>query len=111
MIQTIEGQEVVELRRSTLPLLRLNQLFNLDRQTSLHGEFVVVAGFAGRRIGIVVDELRGQQDVVIKSLGKSLSFVKGIAGAADLGNQKTVLVLDVSSLITDLLRGDTGLNV
>ena len=111
MIQTIEGQEVVELRRSTLPLLRLNQLFNLDGQTSSHGEFVVVAGFAGRRIGIVVEELRGQQDVVIKSLGKSLSFVKGVAGAADLGNQKTVLVLDVSSLITDLLRGDTGLNV
>ncbi len=111
MIQTIEGQEVVELRRSTLPLLRLNQLFNLDGQTSSGGDFVVVAGFAGRRIGIVVEELRGQQDVVIKSLGKALSFVKGIAGAADLGNQKTVLVLDVSSLITDLLRGDTGLNV
>ncbi len=111
MIQTIEGQEVIELRRQTLSLLRLNQLFNLDQKTTSQGEFVVVAGFAGRRIGIVVEALRGQQDVVIKSLGKSLSFVKGIAGAADLGNQKTVLVLDVGSLITDLLRGDSGLHV
>ncbi len=106
MIQTIEGQEVIELRRQTLPLLRLNKLFSLDENTSTLGEFVVVAGFAGRRIGIVVEELRGQQDVVIKSLGRALSFVKGVAGAADLGNQKTVLVLDVSSLITDSLRGD-----
>jgi two-component system chemotaxis sensor kinase CheA len=111
MIQTIEGREVIELRRQTLPLLRLNRFFSLDEQTTSRGEFVVVAGFAGRRIGIVVEELRGQQDVVIKSLGRSLSFVKGIAGAADLGNQKTVLVLDVSSLITDALRGDTSLHV
>jgi two-component system chemotaxis sensor kinase CheA len=111
MVQTIEGQEVIELRRQTLPLLRLNKLFNLDENTSTLGEFVVVAGFAGRRIGIVVEELRGQQDVVIKSLGRALSFVKGVAGAADLGNQRTVLVLDVSSLITDSLRGDTSLHV
>lgn len=111
MVKTIEGQDVVELRRQTLPLLRLNQLFNLDKTTTALGEFVVVAGFAGRRIGIVVEELRGQQDVVIKSLGRSLSFVKGVAGAADLGNQKTVLVLDVSSLIADSLRGDTNLHV
>lgn len=111
MVQTIEGQEVIELRHQTLPLLRLNKLFNLDEDTTTLGEFVVVAGFAGRRIGIVVEELRGQQDVVIKSLGRALSFVKGIAGAADLGNQRTVLVLDVSSLITDSLRGDTSPHV
>ncbi len=111
MIQTIEGQEVIELRNQTLPLLRLNQLFALDETTSTAGEFVVVVGFSDRRLGIVVDELRGQQDVVIKSLGQALSFVKGVAGAADLGNQRTVLVLDVSSLINDTLRGDGSLNV
>ncbi|WP_020675812.1 chemotaxis protein CheA [Geopsychrobacter electrodiphilus] len=111
MIKTIDGQEVIELRQQTLPLLRLNRLFGLDQETSKQGAFIVVTGFADRRIGIVVEELRGQQDVVIKSLGKSLSFVKGIAGAADLGNQKTVLVLDVSSLITDSLRGDGSTHV
>jgi len=111
MIKTVEGQEVIELRQQTLPLLRLNKQFRLDQTTSKLGSFVVVAGFAGRRIGIVVEELRGQQDVVIKSLGKALSFVKGVAGAADLGNQKTVLVLDVSSLITDSSRGDASIHV
>ena len=62
-------------------------------------------------MGIVVDELRGQQDVVIKSLGKALDFVKGIAGAADLGNQKTILVLDVSGLIGETLQREGGLGV
>lgn len=111
MIQTIEGQEVIELRRQTLPLLRLTEFFGLDAGGSSDGEYVVVTGLADRRIGIVVDELRGQQDVVIKSLGHALSFVRGVAGAADLGNQKTVLVLDVSSLMGDSLRGEGGLNV
>ena len=74
------------------------------------GQFIVVAGFADKRMGIVVDELRGQQDVVIKSLGKALAFVKGIAGAADLGNQKTILVLDLGSLISETLQleGEIG---
>lgn len=111
MIQTIEGQEVIELRRQTLPLLRLTEFFGLDAGGSTEGGYVVVCGLADRRIGIVVDQLRGQQDVVIKSLGRALSFVRGIAGAADLGNQKTVLVLDVSSLVGDTLRGEGSLNV
>ncbi len=111
MIQTIEGQEVMELRGQTLPLLRLNRIFGMEEAGDSSECFVVVAGLADRRIGILVDELRGQQDVVIKSLGRALSFVKGVAGAADLGNQKTVLVLDVSSLIGDSLRGEGGRNV
>jgi two-component system chemotaxis sensor kinase CheA len=66
---------------------------------------------AEKRIGILVDELIGQQDVVIKSLGKTLSFVRGIAGAADLGNQKTILVLDVGGLMNEALRGELALHV
>jgi len=50
----------------------------------------------------------GQQDVVIKSLGKALAFVKGIAGAAELGNQKTILVLDVAGLMGEALRGESA---
>ncbi len=68
-IQTIEGREVMELRQQTLPLLRIDQLFQLKAETSPKGQFVVVAGFADKRLGIVTDVLRGQQDVVIKSLG------------------------------------------
>ncbi len=111
MLQTIEGREVMELRRQTLSLLRIDELFRLKGAQTAGNKFVVVVGFADKRLGIVVDELRGQQDVVIKSLGKALEFVKGIAGAADLGNQKTILVLDVSGLIGETLQREGGIGV
>lgn len=112
-IRTIERREVMELRQKTLPLLRLTEVFSLPVDEELEGgrSFVVVTGMAEKRIGIMVDELIGQQDVVIKSLGKTLSFVRGIAGAADLGNQKTILVLDVGGLMNEALRGDLALHV
>lgn len=111
VLQTIEGREVMELRQQTLSLLRIDELFRLKGNSPAGNKFVVVVGFADKRMGIVVDELRGQQDVVIKSLGKALSFVKGIAGAADLGNQKTILVLDVGSLIGETLQCEGALDV
>ena len=111
VVQTIEGREVMELRKQTLSLLHIDKLFQLQGDASPDGQFVVVAGFADKRMGIVVDELRGQQDVVIKSLGKALSFVKGIAGAADLGNQKTILVLDIGGLISETLQLEGAVGV
>jgi len=111
-IETIEKREVMELRKSTLPLLRLGEVFELHGGESPAGQcFAAVVGMAEKRLGIVVDELLGQQDVVIKSLGNSLSFVRGIAGAADLGSQKTILVLDVGGLMNEALRGDSVVNV
>ncbi|RME39672.1 MAG: chemotaxis protein CheA, partial [Deltaproteobacteria bacterium] len=108
-IETIEGREVIELRNSTLPLLRIDELFELDgRAERRTRKFVAVVGMAEKRLGLVVDQLAGQQDVVIKSLGSALSFVKGIAGAADLGNQKTILVLDVGGLMSEALRGEVA---
>jgi two-component system chemotaxis sensor kinase CheA len=113
VIQTIEKREVIELRKTTVPLLRLDQAFALSRSAAQNEQrlFVAVVGLAEKRMGFVVDELLGQQDVVIKSLGKVLSFVKGVAGAAELGNQKTILVLDVAGLMTEALRGESLLNV
>lgn len=113
VIRTVEKREVIELRKSTVPLLRLNQVFDLepDVRDDEKRLFVAVVGLAEKRMGFVVDELLGQQDVVIKSLGKALSFVRGIAGAAELGNQKTILVLDVAGLMTEALRGESSLNV
>lgn len=112
-IRTIERREVVELRETTLPLLRLAATFRLSAvvERSDRRSFVVVVGLAEKRMGLVVDELLGQQDVVIKSLGSTLSFVRGISGAADLGNQKTILVLDVGGLMGEALRGDSSLYV
>jgi len=106
-IETIERREVIELRQATLPLLRLGEVFELPgREQKTSRYFVAVVGMAERRLGIVVDELLGQQDVVIKSLGNALAFVRGIAGAADLGSQKTILVLDVGGLMSEALRGE-----
>jgi two-component system chemotaxis sensor kinase CheA len=111
-VRTIERKEVIELRDSTLPLLRLGDVFNLsDRSRGKTRFFVAVVGYADKKVGIVVDELLGQQDVVIKSLGESLAFVRGIAGAADLGNQKTILVLDVGGLMSEALRGESAFYV
>ncbi len=111
-IRTVERREVLELRQTTLPLLRLGEMFQLAQTQKKNARaFVTVVGMAEKKLGIVVDELLGQQDVVIKSIGKSLSFIKGIAGAADLGNQKTILVLDVGGLMTEAVRGDLAFHV
>jgi len=111
-VRTIERREVIELRQSTLPLLRLEDIFKLPVSSRRDGRiFVAVVGLAEKKLGIVVDELLGQQDMVIKSLGNALSFVRGIAGAADLGNQKTILVLDVGGLMSEALRGESAFYV
>jgi len=96
-----------------VPLLRLDRVFSSKAPVDDDNRrlFVVIVGLAEKRMGFVVDELLGQQDVVIKSLGKALSFVKGVAGAAELGNQKTILVLDVAGLMSEALRGESSLNV
>ena len=58
---------------------------------------------ADRRVGFVVDRLIGQQDIVIKALGKSLKKVRGLAGATELGDQRVGLVLDAAALIGEVL--------
>jgi len=63
----------------------------------------VVVGMAQHRVGLVVDELVGQQDIVIKPLGKSLKSVRGFAGATELGDQRVALVLDAAALIEEVL--------
>jgi len=109
-IQTVEGREVVTLRNHTLRLARVSDIFRLDREEKPKSEFdanvlyVIVVGVAQHRLGLVVDELIGQQDIVIKSLGRALSGVPGIAGATELGGQRTVLVVDVPGLVEEMLQ-------
>ncbi len=109
-IRTIERREVMEFRHQnavqTLPLLRLERIFDLRRDTAEAGEslYVVVLELADRRLGLIVDRLHGQQDIVIKSISDVLR-TRGIAGATDLGNQQTILVLDAAALIDEAARG------
>jgi two-component system chemotaxis sensor kinase CheA len=103
-VKMIERREVMSLRGQTLPLARLEKLFRLDRDDSSpapHKQFVVVVGLAQHRIGLLVDELVGQEDIVIKSLGRALASVRGVAGATELGGKKTVLVLDVAQIVEE----------
>jgi two-component system chemotaxis sensor kinase CheA len=104
-IKTIERKEVIQLRENTLPLLRLENFFATPRTTDRPHEFyVVVVGVAEKRMGVVVDDLLGQQDIVIKSLGEAFKRFRGISGAADLGDQRTILVLDIGGMINETMR-------
>ena len=104
-IMTIERKEVVQLRESTLPLLRLEHYFDIHRSDDTPKEFyVVVVGVAEKRLGIAVDDLVCQQDIVIKPLGESFKRFRGVSGAADLGDQRTILVLDIGGIINETMR-------
>jgi two-component system chemotaxis sensor kinase CheA len=102
-VRTLSTREVITLRGSTLPLLRLASFLQLSAEPPPARFFVVVVGLAQERLGIAVDELLGQQDIVVKPLGRPLSGVRGIAGATDLGARRTVLVLDVGAIIEEVV--------
>ncbi len=107
-LRTVEMREVISLRGSTLPLIRLGRFFG-SLASPLPGPlFVVVVGLAQQRLGMAVEGLVGQQDVVVKPLGRALAGVRGISGATDLGNRRTILVLDVASIIEEVVRGEGG---
>ena len=104
-VRTIQGREVITLRGETLAVCDLARLFRFRGPGDRGGRFVVVGAMGNRELGFVVDELIGQEDVIIKSLGKSLASVRGFAGATDLGDQKVALVLDAPALFTEHLDG------
>jgi two-component system chemotaxis sensor kinase CheA len=113
-VRKVEGQEMMTLRGATLPLCRVNELFGFSSTRSpLVRPYAVVVGVGARRLGLVVDELIGQQDIVIKPLGPSLKKVKGFAGATELGDQRVALVLDAPALIEEafLSGGEAPLGV
>jgi len=103
-IGTVEKREVTRLRDSTLPLLRLAEIFGLPRSGEERKMYVVVVGLAEKRLGLLVDSLRGQQEVVIKSVGSVFQNAPGIAGATELGDKRAILVLDVGALIDEATR-------
>lgn len=100
-IKTIEGQEVILLRGEVLPLLRLEKLLDSHvEETTKENLIVVVVEKLGNHFGFVVDELLGQQEVIIKSLdSKMLRSVKGFAGATILGDGTVCLILDIGTLV------------
>lgn len=108
---TVKGKgEVVMFRNNLIPLIRLNSLFvgNGDKHvldTQPWEKLVVVVENQGRTKCILVDELLGQEEVVIKSLGETLKDLKGIAGGAILGDGRVGLILDIAGIF-DIASGD-----
>ncbi|MEJ0007391.1 MAG: chemotaxis protein CheA [Steroidobacteraceae bacterium] len=95
-----EGREVFGFRDEYLPIIRLYKIFDIKpRARALHDGLVVVVEGAGRRVGLFVDDLLGQQQVVIKSLETHYGRVSGISAATILGDGSVALILDVADLI------------
>ncbi|MGI5921712.1 MAG: chemotaxis protein CheW [Syntrophomonadaceae bacterium] len=98
-IKMVQNQEVIVLRGSVLPLFRLATLLEVPDHVSNEEEmYVVVVRRADKQIGLVVDTLIGQQEIVIKSLGKVLGNIPGIAGAIVGGDGNVRLILDITTL-------------
>jgi two-component system chemotaxis sensor kinase CheA len=106
-IQTIEWKEVYYLRGEMLPLLRINEFFNIKADDTGRS-FAVVVGFGERRVALLVDELFGQQEIVIKSLGGYLKKLRGFAGAAEIGKHEVILMLDTESLVAESVVRQKG---
>lgn len=98
-ISKIQEQEVVLYRNATLPILRLGEILNVAGTTRDREELTIVIVKKGsQEVGLVVDSLIGQQEIVIKSLGKYLTGIKTIAGATILGNGSVALIVDPNQL-------------
>lgn len=99
-VYMVEGKSVLRLRNEILTLVRLSDIFKVDSILKNSNElYVVVIGLAASKIGIIVDYLVGQEEVVIKSLGYYLKGTEGIAGATVRGDGKITLIVDVASMM------------
>jgi two-component system chemotaxis sensor kinase CheA len=100
-IRNIHGQEVVLNRDSVLPIIRLSKVLDVEESTAENQEemTIVIVKKGEKYAGFIVDNLIGQQEIVIKTLGKYLSGIRFIAGATILGDGQVALIVDTNSLI------------
>lgn len=98
-IRDIQGQEIILYRGKTIPIIRLNKIMQLNTEKVVDEHVVVVVKKGEKEAGLLVDSLIGQQEIVIKPLGKFLANTKYLSGATILGNGNISLIVDVNSLI------------
>jgi two-component system chemotaxis sensor kinase CheA len=99
-ISTVEGKSVLKLRDEVLPLVNMSDIFKIEKILGLNQYlYVVVLGVGASKVGLIVDGLIGQEEIVIKSLGEYLKGIKGIAGATIRGDGKVTLIVDVAALM------------
>ncbi|MFP4396368.1 MAG: chemotaxis protein CheW [Anaerolineales bacterium] len=108
-ITALGGHDAIHYNERTIPLVRLGDVLGLSPsakgQSATEGRSTVILASAERRIAFLVDSLDGEQEIVVKSLGKQLARVKGIAGATVMGDGEIVLILNVADAIKMALRG------
>jgi len=99
-IYTIQSREVMRVRDSVLPLARMTEIIGRANSTN-HSQtlYAVIVGWADKQIGLLVDSLLGQKEIVIKTLGNYLGDIPGIAGSTILGDGSVILVIDVGQFI------------
>ena len=99
-IKLVQNKEVIHLRGNVIPLIRLNEVLDVESKRSEDENLIVVIVKKGDKMaGLVIDELIGQQEIVIKSLGKYIKQCKFISGATILGDGEIALILDANALI------------
>jgi two-component system chemotaxis sensor kinase CheA len=105
-IHTINGNEVIKKRDTVIPLVSIDDLLyaNYNDENKKIWQYVVVVGLAEKRFGIKVDELLGQKEVVIKSLGSYLGNINGIAGSTIMGDGTVVMIIDINELINKIVE-------
>ncbi|MGN0365251.1 MAG: chemotaxis protein CheW [Suilimivivens sp.] len=99
-IKLVQNSEVISLRGSVIPIIRLSKELDIESSKSPDDNLIVVIVKKGEKLaGLVIDELMGQQEIVIKSLGKYISKCRIISGATILGDGEVALILDANALI------------
>ncbi len=99
-IYTLNQVEVIRIREDVIPLLRLDEALDVpDKKESMKDSYVVIVGVGSQQIGIVVDTLLGQQEVVIKSLGEYLGTIKAISGSTIMGDGSVIMIVDIAELV------------
>ena len=99
-VKTVESKEVINLRGTVIPILRLDEILGCDSQREPEEDMIVVIAKKGDKLaGLVVDNLIGQQEIVIKSMGKYINKCKFISGATILGDGEVALIIDSNALI------------
>jgi two-component system chemotaxis sensor kinase CheA len=99
-IASVGGREVIRLRDSVLPLARLSSVLGDGTDHSTQGwRYIVVIGLAEKRLGVIVNSLLGQKEVVIKSISEYLGAIRGIAGSTILGDGRVIMIVDVGEFM------------
>lgn len=107
-IKTVEKKEVIKFRDSTIPIIRISDYFSLPRSMGKARYYVIIIAIGDKKIGVLVDRIIGQRSIVVKPLGKSLRGMRGIAGIAESAQGKLILLLDMVSILVDVMKERMG---